>query len=575
MAVSFNDPTPSLPVPSEGDLEAMNQLMADKRYRIKASSGFLRADRTDRVLREFILYTLNDYLGHVQRCVAYTRKMLPLDDVAGFAGSLARAEPVAAGVVNLTASLDIRTLGSLLGKLQATQEDVTVRDLVPFVKLLFRTLIRVYYLGTHGVSRVYRAVHGHVVRELVPQDPEALREYTTSAIGEWQYLIEHVVPALYPLVLRMTSAKMLSFSQLFYANGSKVLAWLDVSPEEVYFLKDGDLAESPHSMESQQQNDVPDYDPEDDVSDEVKEGLAVLETLFPEAGWDRLETMPDLCPYFQGVLQFQDGFTQLAPENPLQQTLVLFWILEELFQGLRLIKFEPLPVLSAKDDVEDIDRILDEWILYQESVFDKTFSVELKAYTHQIYTQPDFYKTPYGRKLLSNMYTLIKTVFLPYFDIRMYGTTRGPKDDRLPPFYTRVARLKRLLVRYNEAIETGGAGKEQDPDSSVPGVVNPWSPYKFDIANPLSKRLDAICGGKTSRMRTNALLIRYTLSVLNVLDWWINDKQSYAYRETPDYLYRVIEPGSSIPAFGVKAKPDIDALFLKHLKARSSPFGTE
>ncbi len=559
----------SLPIVPDGELEAMNQLMADKKYRIKQPGGFLRADKTDRVSKEFVLYTLNDHIGHVQRCVASTKRMLPYDDNGGFYAKFATHEPVGHRVMATVAAIDIRQLGNLLMQLQSRSGEVSVRDLVPFVRLLYRSVLRVYYLGPQGIARVYRAVHAHILRELVPQDPAALKDYTASAIAEWRYIMEQMTEGLYPLLLRMTSPQMLSQAQLFYANGSRLLAWLGLEPNDVIFLKDAAISDegadgSPAAP--------PEPEPEeegDDLPEEVREGLAVLEVLFPEAGWDRLETLPDMCPYFQSMVQFQDGFTQLAPDNPLHHMMILFWILEELFQGLRLIKFEPLQALSARDDFEDINRILEDWIRYQETIFDKGFSVELKAYTHQIYTQPDFHKTPYGRKLLSNMYTLIKAMFLPYFDIRMYGTTRGPKDERFPPFFVRVSRLTRMLTRYNEEIEAATTGSEPNPDDSVPGVLNPWAPYKFDIPNHLSRRLDAICGGRHSRSRTNAFLIRYTLSILNVLDWWVNDKTSYAYRDNPDYLYRVIEPGSSVPAFGVRAMTDVDAIFQRHLKARA------
>lgn len=559
-----------LPIVSDGELEAMNQLMADKKYRIKQPGGFIRSDKTDRVSKEFVLYTLNDYLGHVQRCVASTKRMLPFEDNRGFYAKFATYEPLGHRVMSTVTSIDIRQLGTLLMQLQSRAGEVSVRDLVPFVRLLYRSVLRVYYLGSQGIARVYRAVHAHILRELVPQDPSALKEYTASAIAEWRYIMEQMTEGLYPLILRMTSPQTLSQAQLFYSNGSRLLAWLGLEPGDVIFLKDAAISdEDEDGVPASPVAASPEGSDEDELPEAVREGLAVLETLFPEAGWDKLEDHPDMCPYFQSMLQFQDGFTQLAPDNPLHLMMILFWILEELFQGLRLIKFEPLQAVSARDDTENIDRILEDWILYQETIFDKSFSVELKDYTHQIYTQPDFHKTPYGRKLLSSMYTLIKAMFLPYFDIRMYGTTRGPKDERFPPFYVRVSRLVRLLTRYNDGIESAPPGSETNPEASVPGILNPWGPYKFDIPNSLSRRLDAICGGRHSRTRTNALLIRYTLSILNVLDWWVNDKTSYAYQDTPDYLYRVIEPGSSVPAFGVRAMTDVDAIFQRHLKARA------
>lgn len=382
---------------------------------------------------------------------------------------------------------------------------------------------------------------------------------------EWYYIFEKVFPGLYPLVLRFSSSSFLSFQHLFYTNGSKILIWLNISPSDVLIQRGGTEEPSPlpqkiAAVEEEKTDEI------DEIPEEVQKGLILLERLFPEAGWNSLERMPDFCPYFQNLIDFKDAFVQLAPENPLHTTMILFWILEEIFQGLRLIKFESLNVESIIEDVEGITTILEEWILYQELVFDKQFSVDLKSFTHQIYTQPDFAKSPYGRKLLSNMYSLIKCVYLPHFDIKMYGSSKFQKDDRLPPFFVRVRRLKRLLSRYNRFIHESPPGSDSNSENSVLGVVNPWALYKFDIPNALSTRFDALAGGKYSKNRTNAYLIDATTSILAVLDWWINDENSFAYKNDSDFLYRVIEPGSTVPAFGVTSRTDIDSIFLKHLK---------
>ena len=558
----------TLPEVDDKVLQDMNQLMADRRYRIKQPAGLFRIDKVDLVSQEFILYTMNDFMGHIQQCVASTRKMLPFQNQGKFLRDLGDIAPAGARVLSVVNEIDLRKISAELIKLQETPRDISVARLIPFMRLLFTPLIKVYYLGPEGMAKVYRTVYLYITKKMVPADPEGLKQITTNAIEEWYYILETVCTGLYPLLLRMTSPAMLTMYQLFYTRGSRILSWLDVVPEDVLLPKD-----VPDTVKFKIDDDTDKgeaekkrTDDEETVPEDVAEGLDLLERLFPEAGWDRLETLPDMCAYFQPILQFQDAFTQLAPDNPLHQTMILFWILEELFQGLRLIKFEALAPVSTKDDVEDIQPILEQWILYQETIFDKTLSAELKSYTHQIYTQPNFHKSPYGRKLLSNMYTMIKNMFLPHFDVRMYGYARLPKDDRLPPFYIRVRRLRRLLTRYNEALGPWPPNPGNDPDASVPGVMNPWEQYKFDIANPVSRRLDAICGGKMSKIRTNAMLIHSTLMILNVLDWWINDRTSFAYQESPEYLYRVIEPGSSVPAFGVQARNDVETLFIRHLK---------
>lgn len=564
-----------LPAAAEKEILAMNQLMIDSRYKIKPPANFLRMDRTDRVNPDFILYTLNDYLGHLQKCVASTKKMMPAETNASFYEGLARYDSIAFNLLSVTRSLDIKTLGAMLSQLQKTPREVTVTQLIPFIGQLYQSLIRVYYLGAPGIAKKYRILYSYILKELLPADPESLKLHTSSAIAEWYYIFDQICAGLYPLVLRMVSPVLLTQNQLFYANGSRVLAWLQVAPNEVLILKEGEPERSElDPAAASRQPAAPVVEPSIEIPQDVLEGLAVLDRFFPEAGWTALETMPDLCPYFQSILQFQDAFSQLAPDNPLQVTLILLLILEELFQGLRLIKFVPLQPLSAIDESEDIYKILEEWILYQEIIFDKNFSTDLKEYTHQIYTQPEYNKAPYGRTQLSNMYTLIKTTFLPYFDIRLYGTAKIQKDDRLPPFYLRVRRLKRLLDRYHDEVRAALPGSDVNTTGSLPGVQNPWAQYKFDIPNSVSKRLDALCGGKHSKIKTNALLIKYTLSILSVLDWWINDKDSYAYQNAPDYLYRVTEPGKSVPAFGIKVRTDVDAVFLKHLKARTGGSGS-
>lgn len=561
-----------LPQISEKELLAMNRLMAEKQYRIKTSSSLFGPDKTDSINAEFVSVTLFDYLGHIQRCVASTKKMLPDDSNIEFHRKWANSDTLGYSLLRITSNLDIRTLSAILVELQKRSRSLTVSDLIPFMRLLFKTLIRVYYLGSPVIGRKYKAAYMQILADLVPSDPDSLRINAATAVEEYSFILNSVVPGLYPLLLRMTSTSYKTFSELFYKNGSSVLFWLGINPNEVLIYREGEkkVESEERSVEEVIETSTVKDEVEETIPPAVKKGLESLERLFPEAGWDVLHTMPDLCPYFQTIFNFQDSFIQLSPENPLQITLILFWILEYLFQGLRQIKFEMLSPVSGREDVENINRILEDWILYYEIIFDKDFSVDFKAFTHQMYTQPDYYKSPYGRKLLSNMYMIIKNVFLPFFDIRLYGSSKPVKDERLPPLFIRVSRLKKMLERYYQAIKAVPAGYELSHDKGVPGVLNPWAQYKFDVANPVSVRLDALCGGKFSRTKTNAVLIEYALDILTVLDWWINDKKSFAYSDTPDYLYRVVEKGSSVPAFGINPRTDIDMIFTKSLKPKGA-----
>ncbi len=576
MAEYAVEPMDSLPQMSDTALQAVNRLMADKTYRIKTGAGLLR-ERTDRINPDFVQYVLNDYVGHVQKCVASTRKMLPPEEQTAFYARLRDKEPMAMQVMQIARTIDVRQLSGILLRLQTNPTEVQTLHLVPFMRVLFRPLLRVYYLGSAVVARCYRSVYALVLEEFVPADPASYRMDVASAVDEWRYIFEKVIVGLYPLLLRMTSTTVMNMHDLFYTRGSLLLSWLGLDAGEILIVRNSDVLSGDKNddilnrpvvaaAEGSNQDSV--------IPDDVQRGLELLENLFPEAGWERLDEKPDLCPYFQPIFQFQDGFNQLSPENPMHLTIVLLWILEQLFYGLRLIKFEPIKVISSREEPEPVEKILEDWILYLETIFEKTFVPELKEFTHQIYTQPEYHKNQYGRRLLSNMYSLMKNYFLPFYDIRMYAITRPLKDEPLAPFYLRVKNLHRVLEKYHGQITEVMETHKGQAVGAVPGVLNPWENYKFDIENPVSKRLDALCGGKQSKLRTNALLLDYTLHILSVLDWWLNDRDSFAYQSDPAMLYRETESGSKIPAFGVKPRTDITDIFLKKLKEnQSSPHG--
>jgi hypothetical protein len=159
--------------------------------------------------------------------------------------------------------------------------------------------------------------------------------------------------------------------------------------------------------------------------------------------------------------------------------------------------------------------------------------------------------------------------FFPYlhFDYMMSTPPLRKSDDK--PFYVAVRDLRRLLTGVAAGIEAGvkngGAAKAAICD----GIDNPWTPYLFQIPNPLSRRLDALLGGRQPRRKNNAALVFYTLSVATVLDSLINDKDSWAYRTGAGKLYRSVEGEGAKPQFGVDLKIDADAIFKRVMKERA------
>lgn len=559
-----------LPVTTEKELAAITQLLTDRKYKIQLNPGFFRSDKKSSLNPDFVLYTLNDFLGHIQNYVVATKRMIP-GDRAVFIKELSSVFSTAAGIFSTAVGIDLKTLSIILGQVQKSKRGFFIPMLLPFIRVLYKSLIRIYYLPPDYTADCYRKVYRYITGKSVPADPQALKDNTVTAIHELQYIYTKIFPELYPLVLRMVSPVFLSEKDLFYKNGSKILAWLGTDPKEILLPKpqEKEIPSARMKKASQKKEESTEHV----IPSRVFRGFEYLEKLFPEAGWHNIPYFPDyaqdFAPYFAPLLQLSESFIQLSPNNPLHLTMILFQILAELFQGLRHATFNILMAANDKDSPDDdIYHILDDWILYKVNIFDKSFSDDLKSYTHQIYTQRDFGKTLYAQKLMSNMYSVIRHYFMPFFDTKLYGFQKLPKDPRLPPMFSRVARLRVLLENYMKSVEKAEAAAMANgagPGSAGGDMINAFDKYRFDIPNTVSRRLDALCGGKNSANRTNAVLLRYSLSILSVLDWWINDQYSPAYKIQTESIYRTVETGGTIPAFGITPRTDQDEIFKRYL----------
>ena len=75
-----------------------------------------------------------------------------------------------------------------------------------------------------------------------------------------------------------------------------------------------------------------------------------------------------MFPYFNPIYNFEDGFNVIAPENPLQVTIVLILIIEDFLKGCRNIKFniEADEKLAAYPD--KLDSAMEDWASYYEDL---------------------------------------------------------------------------------------------------------------------------------------------------------------------------------------------------------------
>ncbi|MCQ2575915.1 MAG: hypothetical protein MJ162_04155, partial [Treponema sp.] len=290
-------------------------------------------------------------------------------------------------------------------------------------------------------------------------------------------------------------------------------------------------------------------------------GLKILDQMFPQAGFANLEEHPDLYPYFQPIYHFADGFNLLSPENPMQIIMVLQRIIEDCLQGCRNIKFV-IPE-NAKSGTETILNVMDDWSAYREETFETLYCGPLCDLANSIYSQPDFDKTHIGKKTITSLLWQITYHFLPNFKFDQLLLEHPADESKYRPLFHRTDFARKYLTlvinECDQQAKTRGETKI---------IQNPWEHYKFDIANPVSMRLDVLLGAQNKTANTNATnanLLKYTLCFMSVLDWFINNPGSPAYDTDPMHIYR-ISPEDGKPQFHVKERSDQKALFAQAIK---------
>jgi hypothetical protein len=155
--------------------------------------------------------------------------------------------------------------------------------------------------------------------------------------------------------------------------------------------------------------------------------------------------------------------------------------------------------------------------------------------------------------------------FLPFYKFESLGPPPMQKQD-VNPIYSEIRMLRKYLTAVAVGIEQGTRMGGAEAKAPCDGINNPWDPYNFEVPNPVSRRLDMLLApGK----RNNASLIFFSLSVATVLDYLVNNENSWAYGSRPGPLFRSIGGEGVTPMFGVDKKLDADQIFKDAIKKRT------
>jgi hypothetical protein len=566
-----------LPSIAPRDRTEIDKLMMSERYGIKPNYGIFNFIRhiqkggTERVIPEFCEITLHTHIRHLENFITQVQTLLQAAP-GTYKAKIQQNEELKFQFLNKVASWSTKSVNLKYLDLQRRKDILTVPDLIPYVKKMYTMLICVFFIGETKVPELIKDIYSDLLK-YPDADRKKLTIISKGIIEDWLYLYGQVIRGLYPLLMRMVGGHFEAFPDFFIHRINDILKYLELTKYSLLLPQNGSQKKNAGSSgtaagEEQKTKNRLYKKPVHGIRNEVvNNGLKLLENLFPESGFLSIESMPDMYPYFQPIFEFEDGYNLLSPENPLQITVTLLRILEDLFQGCRNIKFD-FDTDEKGKSTDSLSKSLDEWTVYREVLFEKNYSEYLKDMGNQLYSQSDFAQTQYGKKIVSTLLWQTKYNFLPHFKFEQLLLERPADDSPYRPLCLRTEFIRENFRKI--AVNISAAEKTK---SAVSGISNPWARYKFDIPNIVSKRLDVLLGARrpdATTAATNANLLKYTLCIVAVLDWWINNPESPAYSADPRNIYRISDKDGA-PLFSVPVRNDQNKLFAASVKAAIKP----
>ncbi|MDR2143945.1 MAG: hypothetical protein LBP29_06215 [Treponema sp.] len=611
-----NDPDddPSVPVKANyWERVRMDKYMGQMEFEIKTSGQVLFSmlsllnDPPDMVSPVFVNRRMNDYYRRIELLVTSVRSLLPRNNLKRNE-QLKKVSPFAFAVLDTFRYWNIEQISGNLSKIQARPRNARVQDFQAILRDIYRPLyiLEKLDLETH-IKGSFKLLYKILYLENPTEAKNKYQELIRNAILSYGIVCRDIRYQLYPLLLKLLSSYWIPYDLFFLERKKRIQAFLQVTGknriqpnmgaadgdsgetgEDTLAPEDGQTPEEEQALETGEDGNP---DPKtEDVFDEsdmneplteeertkrhyeelekkaVDRSLSTLEVLFPKAGWERIRVYPDLYPYFSDVFRFKKGVELIAPTDPMQQVFILMRILEELFFGLRYVSFGAITGPDGNQEHIDvpIGKIVNDWQKNAEMAFEREYFPRLDEYCRLLENTAESRTSNYAKRLLNELHWAKRLYFLPYYK---FDSIMPPpfQKNAITAIYPEIKQLRKYLTAVAAGIDQGNKHGGMEKQAPCDGIDNPWSPYVFQVPNPLSTRLDALLSPKK---RNNASLVFFTLAITVLLDHLVNNEDSWAYSQKTGFLFRSENNEGIRPLFGIETKIDSEAIFRQALKKR-------
>jgi len=553
----------------------------------------------DNLSPRFINVRMAAYYKKIELLVNAARALLPRNN-ARRSERLKKASPYYASILDVIRYWDLERIDSELTKFRSRANSVTVLNFAEIVRCIYRPLFILEKLSMDiHVKGAFKVLYKVICMEDPAEPKEKFQELIRIALSAFTDVRQEVRFGLYPLVMKYISDRWFPYEQLFVDRRRRFMNFLvlnerdqitpqdpnagqgeDVNLDKVKEDIDKEKEEAEGKEEGQEAAGADGQDPNDPKAAEkkareealqmekkaVEQTLKTLESLFPKAGWEKLEEFPDLYPYFVNVYQLRRGYELIGPSDPLQQIAVLVHIMDDLCAGLKSVNFGTAtgPDGNPAQIDELIGSTIVNWRRLVDDSFSKAYLPRLTDYCGMLEHSVESRTSMYGKRTLNEIRWTKRLYYLPYYKFESLGPPPFQKQD-VVAIYSEVRSLRRYLTMVASGIEKGNRLGGAEAKIRCEGIHNPWDKYNFEVVNPVSRRLDALLA---PNKRTNSVLVFFALSVVTLLDYLVNNESSWAYGEKVGPIFRSENNLGVTPIFGVDNKLDADKIFKEEMKKK-------
>ena len=575
------------------------QLMFEIKNSIQVLTSFFYffKEPIDYVNPRFVTARMNEYYSKIEKMVNAVRSLFPKSNTKRN-NQLKRASALVYKIMDILRSWNIEGLSKDIAELQAHPRSVTVTDFSDILRLIYKPLFMIDELNLEHIKSAFKLIYKILYIESPMEAKDRYQEIIRNIIASLVDIRKNVHFGMYPLLMKLISDRFINYERFFIERRRRFMAFIIVNENDQLNASELNLqqidsidieamqkgaaedeeneaiAEEDGIEDGLEKEDDDSGDPktserkpkEDSASSEAKsldQARTALGVLFPKAGWDKLEEFPDLYPYFANIYNMKQGYELIAAGDPVHQVAVLMNILDDLFIGMRYVNFgfiagpDGTPV-KVSDEIGDI---LNNWRSFIEDSFSRDYLPRLSEYCRMLENTRDP-RTPYAKKNMNELHWIKRLYFLPYYKFESLGPPPFQKNE-ITPIYAEVRKLRKTLTAVAFGIEQGMRAGGSNSKAPCNGINNPWVKYNFQVPNPISRRMDMML---PPERKINATIIFFALSAVTLLDYIVNNENSWAYGNRPGPLFRSLKDEGVIPLFGVDEKLDADRIFKDSLK---------